>query len=887
MRFTAALVAFALVAGGLFFLLRAFDPGRPRAVAPNAPSIAESPPPGSEVPEDAGAARYTAEREEPAPEAPANDAVARLEGSVTLVEDGSPVADVDVELYWEGHRFGRQEPDRVRTGPDGRFAHELDESRSLIRARVRAGPETTRESRSVRQRVELGRVTELELRVSRGATLRGVVVDVDGQRVAGAEVSGWCRKGGSVREDDPPDRTTVSEGDGSFELSALGSDVCVQARAETLVPYAEISGELEPGRIAEGLEVVVGPGQPLEGRVVDESGRPQPDLTVQIGTYGRSSGQSTHEPGLETNRPRGVDVVTDDAGRFTSPARALVPWGVNVQADGYRQWNQRHDPSAGPLEIVLDRGVIVRGRVVGPGGPLAGAEVFVRGAGSADTETGADGSFELTGLEDPEHGTLHVHAAGHALHVRKLVGDFDWSDRDSATGWVEPFGPKPDVDDLWIDVSLDPGRVLAGRVVDVDGTPVSKSRVWIEGERFYPRGYETSAPPTWEWSFGLNDTTTDEAGRFRFDDLYDGRFELRASDPADPDLDVTLDARSGREDVEVVFDRAEARGVVLMGRVIDALTGDPVEQFTLSPFVPNPGGRGAMATSHERRSDDGSFRLAGLEPGVIELKVSAPEYATWSAGRREYEVGEHAFDVALAPARHVEVRIVDPAGEPWTTSLTAEDATGEPLFLNSNGMSSTQLRVDGVAYIEALPAAPITLFVEHAGGERAYPIDLTRPLQGPYEIVLERVEPIEVAVEVLLVSVPETSERPLLQDLADLQGPDALFEALGRKPGELGELFDASTFEVELRDADAEVVSTATGRQHDGGKWRLESTGSAGGSAAPSAPVAHGRLRAEYPTFPLRLIVEADGHETIDIELGLTADDPHAAWLVSMRRAGE
>ena len=506
-----ARVAFVVVAIalGLWLLSKALETPPWEAMEPVVTTGTEDLEPAPKPPEASDASsvdRSSLTTEPVAVESP--EIVHRLSGIVRLVEDSSPVANVEVALIWEDHGWGVDNATRTLTGEDGRFQVDLPEARTLVRAIVEAGPATTGTSTPVRKRVD-GSGETIELVVSSGATLRGFVVDVEGQRVAGADVSGWCSR--HRHEGSEPDRRTVSAEDGSFELHGLGVGVVLRAETESQVSYNQIVGDVEPGRVATGLELVVGPGLPLNGRVTDEQGRPIEGLTVQVGTYSSSSGDPTGELGLATVSPRGRNAETDAAGRFETPARALLPWGVNVYADGFRQWNQRHDPSDGPLEIVLDQGVVVRGRVVGPSGPLAGAEVFVRGVGNADDETDVDGLFEITGLEEPEHGTLHVHAEGHAIHVQRLVGEIDWTDPDSATGWAEAFGPRPE-GNLWFDVSLDPGLTLAGRVVDVGGKPIFGSRVTILGDRFYPRSYSTNAEPTWEWSLGF-EQRDDRRGR--------------------------------------------------------------------------------------------------------------------------------------------------------------------------------------------------------------------------------------------------------------------------------------------------------------------------------------------------------------------------------------
>jgi hypothetical protein len=115
---------------------------------------------------------------------------------------------------------------------------------------------------------------------------------------------------------------------------------------------------------------------------------------------------------------------------------------------------------------------------------------------------------------------------------------------------------------------------------------------------------------------GLYLLTSDRSGRAELDSLPRGDYELIVTppnpfQPTQKTLELTIDKE--RESVEVEFEG----GVRVMGHVLRADTGDPVEGFGLKLYKWNPHGgpydMGVLATT---KSDaDGSFLFSNVLPG--------------------------------------------------------------------------------------------------------------------------------------------------------------------------------------------------------------------------------------------------------------------------------
>jgi protocatechuate 3,4-dioxygenase beta subunit len=246
-----------------------------------------------------------------------------------------------------------------------------------------------------------------------------------------------------------------------------------------------------------------------------------------------------------------------------------------------------------------------------------------------------------------------------------------------------------------IDVRLEGGLPLAGRVVESDGTPVAGGHLTLEGERACERGYITDEPSTREYLFERARAFSDEDGRFRFEDLFSGRFTVRTFLPGETRLHADGVGFAGDEALEIVVDRAAIERVVLAGRVVDRGTGEPLRAFTITPMVWN-GASEALGSGVPVADDPGRFRLAGLDPGRISLSIAAPGYATWTEEPRELEAGTQDYQARLARLRVIGLRLLDLAG--GRVPIQREGMSTTQLELRDPWASATRPRCSSSAW---------------------------------------------------------------------------------------------------------------------------------------------------------------------------------------------
>lgn len=252
-------------------------------------------------------------------------------------------------------------------------------------------------------------VTFRPMRLARGATVRGRVVDAAGNPVAGAQIAGsWPV---------PPQFTGAAyawtNAAGEFSINAVPKEVDVRlwARREEALTVEPVltraNGDPATLTVREGSSVS------LDGRVVAVTGHPVAGARARIRAEA-SERDSNEHPTIGALIVDGRDYLATDAeGRFRTPRwlRPDLAYTLEVEAPGMlpvkteaivpRLWQTTHF-----ADVVLHPAPRLRaiaGRVIDSGGnAIAGATVFQSGDGPRRSETTADaeGRFVLRDLYD-------------------------------------------------------------------------------------------------------------------------------------------------------------------------------------------------------------------------------------------------------------------------------------------------------------------------------------------------------------------------------------------------------------------------------------------------------------------------------------------------------
>lgn len=545
------------------------------------PELAES-----AVPEPQGAA--SGERTRVADATPTT-------GSVLVrvrLHDGTPASGVEVELSRTG---AIDDMERRRGVTDTKGELRFPEEPPGRTAAMVLRPDMTA---SARCEVVAGSETVVELAMTRGIDVMGIVVDGRGAPIAGADIVAANWSGQTVH------RLGESAADGTFALRSVSTHGHVGARAPGFCASSMHTITAGEGAAVELRLVLSKPAATVSGMVFGPDGEPVADALVRVG----SQEQDNHKlpDGATAMAPRPVAVRTDHDGRFVATglpagklpcavrARDLAPWEETVQVDA----GERRE-----LTVRLQAGVTLSGVArTEQGDPVAGAHVMVgdwRTLGLQRRRTDAGGAFTFTGLPV---GEVKVRAA----HDQRGKAETTLSGRAG--------------EHLRWDPVLSAGIVLRGRVVDEHDAPVAK--VILEARA------ESGQEARDHWS--AHGWSGDD-GRFQLENCPPGtalqidvrrysmrELRLREIVPGSDELVVRLPSVALVR-IEGVAVGPDGNGLTNVEvHVLHAQAGGDLE--TLDPAT-------------------GAFDLGPYVPGEISLRLSAAGFAPIRL-RRTVEAGE-------------------------------------------------------------------------------------------------------------------------------------------------------------------------------------------------------------------------------------------------------
>ncbi|MCK6460019.1 MAG: carboxypeptidase-like regulatory domain-containing protein [Planctomycetes bacterium] len=513
-------------------------------------------------------------------------------------DEGTPVAGVTVSAAIQrGFSFDSH----AKSDAEGRF---------------RAGPFSVREEGQVwawfnaphhafEQKTgfaEPGKDVDLgEIKATRRATLRGILVDEAGRAVEGTVTLHSGDYGARVGSRSKPD--------GTFELGSVGpGKITLVGNREEEPKLRSRPVELETvsGQTIEGVEIVLLPARPIRGRVITPDGRPRPGAVV--GVRPASGGKIASREWTDKEGKFAFMDLAEGEYEVGIPGRGST-WSGDEQEGGFLDQPAPVKVSTGreDLEFILPlKGAIVTGKVVAKkdGRPLKEFEatflrykLFI----PSDTEFSSfrdpDGAFRYE-VDEPGTWQVDLSAPGYAAHR---------TDRFSlAAGEVKDLGT----------IRLGPGGTIAGRVLDAQQRPVAYARVNILNDKLQTNEDEPF---------------TDGDGRFEVPGVSPGMFTVFAVSPRHPlGMVRNVAVKEGeRTDVQITF--VDAAPLTIEVR---STSGQPVEgaalDFTFPAVAPLTSKmfRGKIPPGYGSHKSDaqGMIFQPCLPPGEVTITIEAPGF---------------------------------------------------------------------------------------------------------------------------------------------------------------------------------------------------------------------------------------------------------------------
>lgn len=281
-------------------------------------------------------------------------------------------------------------------------------------------------------------------------------------------------------------------------------------------------------------------------------------------------------------------------------------YGLSVQAEGYTNGRSgRLEADTQGLEIILQQKANVSGRISGPGGALANfsLEVFrTRRGNPTYGMTGTNFEFSATDgtyvLENLDPGSYILLARSPGM----------------APTWSSSFMLQRE-DVSGIDVMMQSGASIEGRVVDADGKPLANTVVSLHGNDYDPEQVDSL------FGAAINDPNnvpklevrTGADGRFVMENAYLGSVQLFVQHQTHMPTLLPLDLREGQ--VAQAGDIQLYRGATIFGTVFG-----PDGKFLAGGTV-NLGRKDGASFFNRTVTVDarGRYRFDGLRAGTYEV----------------------------------------------------------------------------------------------------------------------------------------------------------------------------------------------------------------------------------------------------------------------------
>jgi len=473
---------------------------------------------------------------------------------------------------------------------------------------------------------------EVVLEAAEGGRISGRIYDRDsGDGIAEVQIYAYATDSPNAGR-----REVKSGADGAFVFKGLqAATYRVEYRKPHGYPDAR-SGDSDRERLvtaevakeAGGVDFALSRGFTISGRVVDESGKPLGEASVN----GNASQGNAYD--YVQTKPDGTFVLAGfSPNQQVSVSASKQGYAMVAKANTRDEILKIEDAPLTGVEIVLGAESSVSGTVVDSAGrPLPSVEVYIyrlpSGGGPGETSA-VDGSIKFAQLSEGEYGFIFPQGGS-------------WSTSDVGKAQKVKVAKAQHITGVKI-VYENPnkgGLSISGRVVDTKGNGIARAEVRLQGP----------------W----REVTADATGHYTIAGLTQGSYTLVASNYSYSGMEMKqVDA--GAKNVDFVL-----KGMATVsGRVVSAATNQPITAFR----VRATGRAGQQYYVRDEfqsvRDAEGRFKLSQVEDGSTTIEVRADGFADAQAKLTPVVENESREDIVVRMEDGVVVagRVIDSSGK--------------------------------------------------------------------------------------------------------------------------------------------------------------------------------------------------------------------------------
>lgn len=512
--------------------------------------------------------------------------------------------------------------------------------------------------------VTAGQVLQKAVYLNERGRISGTVVDEDKRPVAGTRVSSrnGTRDRGIMmigRMGGPPPVAATAP-DGRYVLRAVDAspEIIVDATKRGMPAAHTADLKLGAGEKKTGVNIVIPRGVGFSGKVIDGAGKFLSGVTVEAVEFEEGGMQGVRRMMVaarngNANASDDQLVRTGSDGGFSMKLKE-GKYDVSFKREGFAAKSlrgQQVSANAKPVEVKLDPGVEITGRVTRAGAPVEGVNVSaISQDGLNNSQTMPDGSFRLVDLT-PGSYMVNVNKMDSFIQTMRSV-----------------TAPARDVN-----VDLPAGGRISGHVVDKSSNqPVTTFQAGVTTSRG-GGGMMIMMPPM------TRQFTTDD-GSFTLENVPPGQTQLVVTAPGYTTGRVSgLNVEDGKplDSVDVSLDT----GVKLVGRVTGP-DGSPVSGVSVAEDDSGGGGGRAMRVNvgvggnGAVTDPNGEYTIDSLEPGEKTFSFNRtgylPDQKTISLSSKETRLDEQ-----LSAGQPAIGQVVTDSGAPVPDATVSASSAAE------------------------------------------------------------------------------------------------------------------------------------------------------------------------------------------------------------------